>query len=489
MLQNTLVKLAALKEAHLIYESNIITAVQLVSRTAEIIAQLRDAKNPLKSIAFYLPNSPELICWQLACFHLGIMIVPIIYEHEPAYVEKVLHLTAPSLLMTTSNKGNQLSQMPCPVQMNDDRYDAVLTAKPITNLPHSTVSAEQTAMIIFSSGSTGTLKGIMHSYQSAYEFIQLLAEVLDAGKNLVYLVAQPMGHIGGITTTLLALLHDGQAILLEQFNCESYINAMARYQPTHINLHTPLFYELLHLPDLDKRAFSRIQSCFAGGDDIPRQLPAQFTAKTGAPMRIGYGMTEIGIVIVNKNPYGLHAGSSGRTIPQAMVELRDEHGKRVVQGEVGEIWVKSPACCKGYWQMPDLNQRSFDNGWFRTGDLASEDKEGYFWFKGRASQVIHSDNHIIYPQVIEQILFDCSAVKSAAVIAINDNLSNEIPVAFVELTHYHAHHEHVHDALMRILASELAAWEMPRKLFILDKMPLNTTGKIDRIALKKLTGE
>lgn len=486
MLQNTLAKLLDSKEAKIIYQDKAFTAKQIYLRTINIIETLKTSHDLTKPLALCLPNSPELVCWQLACFHLGIVIVPIIYEQSPEHIQQVLKLTKPETLLITTEKNKKLIKPECKIDIIDDQCGAVSRSYQKNTFDSvSTVSSDQLAMIIFSSGSTGQMKGIQHTYQSAYGFIQLLTNVLDAISHMIYLVAQPMGHIGGIVTTLLTLLNEGTVVLLEEFEITRYLSMAVRYQPTHVNLHTPLFYEIINYPKVNKDAFARVQSCFAGGDDIPRELPAQFTEKTGAKMRIGYGMTEIGIVTVNKDPYEKYSGSSGKKVSQALIEIRKiQDGTLAKTDEVGEIWAQSPACCTGYWDMPELNEKTLVNGWFRTGDLAYQDSDGYYWYKGRANQVICRGNELIYPEEIEQALFDSPDVKSAAVIGLNDQMEGEVPIAFVELKNPADNTKEIHDKIMQHVTKHLQKWQVPVEIKVIEKMPLNMTGKIDRNALK-----
>lgn len=491
MLQNALTELLTCNNARLIYKNHPFTARQLAARAATQMQILIELKHQTHPIAFCMPNSPELLSMQLACFHLGIPIVPIIYDQPPEHIQQVVTLTQPARLYMTSEKQEEIwdasVEIDCQIEIIDD------TSKTISEMDGADLQSIQLlpihakehdlAAIMFSSGTSGQLKGIMHTYKSLTGFIDTLNEILAIENGLTYLVAQPMGHIGGITTTLTTLLHDGSAILMNEFDVTHFMELMHQHQPTHINLHTPLFYDLLNFPKINKKDFAKIKCAFAGGDDIPIDLPAKFTKATGAPMRIGYGMTEIGIVTINSDPYDDHAGSVGKIISSAVIQIRDDIGVVVAPDVTGEIWVKSPACCLGYWQMAKLNQSTFVDGWFRTGDLAYIDKDGYYWYMGRATQLIHRLNHCVYPSDIEQVLFTYPGIKSAAVIGIKDAKEGEAPVAFVDFKSAVVD-DGAQDKLLQFMAKHLDAWQMPKQVIVLDELPLNLTGKIDRNKLK-----
>lgn len=468
---------------------------QIAHRAQALVQELKERDFQGKHLAFYIPNSPELLCWQLAAFYLGIPIIPIIYEQDPSLVQEILQSTQARYLLTTSEKMNALSALhqtsSYEILVADDTHQALSTfsSEPFT-LKRSSVSDQNLAMIIFSSGTSGSLKGIMHSYRTTLGFIQMLGEILKAQLGMVYVIAQPMGHIGGISTLLLTLLQEGTAILLDKFEVSEYLHTLKHYRPTHINLHTPLFYEILNYPELDKTAFDRLVTCFAGGDDIPLNLPSEFKAKTGALMQIGYGMTEIGIVILNEMPYNQYKGSCGKKINSALIILKDKDDieKIVKTGETGEIWVQSPACCLGYWKLPELNKKTLVNGWFRTYDLAYQDKEGYYWYQGRMQDVIHRGQHVLYPQTLERCLFDYPGVKTAAVIGVPSATEGSIPIAFIELKSSLQepiqNPAQLEQAILKYLVSKLPSWALPKTIKIIQKIPLNLTGKIDRLALK-----
>lgn len=501
MLQNALLHIANSKDAQLIYQSLKFSAYQLGVRSYEIVETLTKMQCQNQRLAFCLPNSPELLCWYLACIHLGITIIPLQFEHNAQFIEKALQLTEPFCLFTNSLKKRDLGDIrlpkQCKMEIIDDTYKALykhieqqtnLIFNPERDL--SKVDPKTLAMIIFSSSSEGELKGIMHSYQSAYAFIDMLSDVQSAKEHPLYVVAESLGQMGGITNTLLTLLKNGTVVLLDHFEVRDYLETLSQYKPTHIDLRKPFFYNILNYPNLDKKGFDRILTCFVGCDEISPELPAQLHEKTGAPIQTGYGLAETGFVTINRTAWLKNPGSCGQKIPFASIDLKDEGNGYVRIGEVGEIWIKSPALSLGYWNMPELTQTMFVNGWFKTGDLAMLDKEGYYWFKGKKTEIIHRDQHFIYPQTIEQILLKCPDVKIAAVVATPDPNEGEVPIAFVELkeriTEIKVNGNSIKEKLLKHCKDELLLYQQPKELYILDKLPLNQTGKIDKKVLQKM---
>lgn len=491
MLQNTLIKLFSSKKSRIIYQSETLSSQQLGARAYEIIQFLKLLNLENQRIAFCLPNSPELLCWHIACFYLGIPIIPIIYEQTPGFIEEVIHLTRPSYLIVSSAKKEELNLAclrTCKIKIIDDKAQAIkkmALPHPLPLIPSSTIQSSALAMVIFSSESSGQLKGIKHTYESAYEFLIGLENALNTHTELTFPIAQSLGHVEGIVTTLMCLLNEGLGILLDGFEVSDYLSALKQYHPTHIYLPISLFNDLTHFPGIDNMAFSQIKICLGVGHDCPVELPTLFTEKTGAVLQVGYGMPEIGIIMVNPFPYDKYKGSYGTQFAFTEITLRDETGNIVQGRETGEIWVKSPALCQGYWNSPTLDQ-NFKDGWLKTHDLAFQDSDGYFWFRGRITDVIYSENHRLYPKNIEDVLSTYPAVKAVAVIGLSHLQKQEVPVAFVELKNFKEENSEIQDAILEFATKHLQQWQIPHKVFILEKLPLNLTGKIDRIKLKKM---
>jgi long-chain acyl-CoA synthetase len=241
----------------------------------------------------------------------------------------------------------------------------------------------------------------MHSYDSAKNIIKTLIDLFAIKNTSIYLIAQSLGHLSGITALLMTMLQEGTVVLLENFVMADYIADMERYKVTHINLSASLFNEIAHYSEINRNAFNYLQSCFVGGDMISRNLPLTFTTATGAKMQTGYTMSEVGIITYNQEPYEDFAGSWGKKINGVDIQLRNASGEIVGTKETGEIWIKSPACCIGYWNNETLNAKTFMQGWFRTGDLACADEKGYYWYKGQMSDADYAAADIQQTETIE----------------------------------------------------------------------------------------
>jgi long-chain acyl-CoA synthetase len=196
----------------------------------------------------------------------------------------------------------------------------------------------------------------------------------------------------------------------------------------------------------------------------------------------GYGMTESAPLVVN--PMGaIRPGSLG--VPVESVELRivDFAGRVVPEGETGEILVRSPASCIGYWNDPEVTRAAIEDGWLHTGDLASRDPEGYYWFRGRKKEIIIRAGSNISPQEVEEALYRHPAVSEAGVVGQSDPVLGEMVVAFVVLR---GGSQAQAAELRQSVQNHLADYKVPQKFFFLPEMPKSLTGKVNRRALKEM---
>jgi acyl-coenzyme A synthetase/AMP-(fatty) acid ligase len=243
---------------------------------------------------------------------------------------------------------------------------------------------------------------------------------------------------------------------------------------------------LLHLirePDTTAEDFASVRFCRSGGDKVPAELEKEFAALTGQPIREGYGMTEIGLAANNPPGRANRLGSIGVPNPGFAFAIRDADGREVPDGGEGRIWIRTRSQAAGYWNDPQASAEVARDGWFDTGDVMKADADGYLWFCGRQKQIIVHDGSNISPQEVEEALLEHAAIENAGVVGVQDLLHGENVRAYVELK----------PGAPAPTAAELIAfararvgYKAPEEIVILDGMPLNATGKVDRAALKRL---
>jgi acyl-CoA synthetase (AMP-forming)/AMP-acid ligase II len=186
---------------------------------------------------------------------------------------------------------------------------------------------------------------------------------------------------------------------------------------------------------------------------------------------------------VTFNPAGsVRTGSLGHAA-NAFLRIIDSKGNDVIPGGVGEIVVRSSANCLGYWNDPEATAALLEGGWLRTGDLASQDDDGYYWFKGRLKQIIIRGGRNISPQEVEEALYHHPAVLEAAVVGVPDSVFGTIPVAFVSVREGRSIQA---DVLLAYVRRRLSDYKVPERIFFMDVLPKGLTGKVDRRRLRDI---
>ena len=232
--------------------------------------------------------------------------------------------------------------------------------------------------------------------------------------------------------------------------------------------------------------FSSLRVCMAGGDKVSAELEREFTELAGFPIDEIYGMSEIGLAAANPPDGPIKLGSIGRLAAGFAAWVRDEDRNELPIGGEGRLWIKSPANTIGYWNRQDATAETIVDGWLDTGDVVKANEDGYLWFEGRRKQIIIHDGSNICPQEVEDSLLEHASVAAAGVIGIHDPVHGENVRAYITFK----------EGAKRPTAAELikfsrqrVGYKAPEEIVVLDEMPQNATGKIDRVTLKKLAEE
>jgi long-chain acyl-CoA synthetase len=241
---------------------------------------------------------------------------------------------------------------------------------------------------------------------------------------------------------------------------------------------------LLSLNDEEVGKFASLRFCIAGGASMPVPIMEKFEARFGKPIHEGDGPTECSPVTC-VNPIGgiRKPGSVGLPIPNVEMNIQDAEGNALPAGEMGEICVRGPNIMKGYWKRPEETAESFFGDWYRTGDMGHCDDDGYFYIVDRLKDMIIVSGMNVYPKMIEDVIYQCQGIKEVAVVSEPDELRGEIPAAHVvcdegsDLTAAD---------IRRFCKDKLAAFQLPRKVYIRDALPKTPTGKILKRELRQL---
>lgn len=340
-------------------------------------------------------------------------------------------------------------------------------------------------IICYTSGTTGRPKGAVLTQANMFWNALNNQYALDITSKDITHVLLPLFHIGGIGLFAFpTLLAGGTIVVPNKFHPEEVIRAIEMYGIT-IVMGVPTIHDTIRKHPLFATAdFSSVRWFYSGGAPCPKELIHSFLER-GLPFGQGMGMTETSptIFMLSEEDYRRKVGSIGKPVMFCDIALVDEAGKPVKQGEVGELILKGPNILKEYWGLPEQTKEAIRDGWFYTGDLMRQDEEGFIYVAGRKKDMIISGGENIYPLEVEQIIYTHEAVSEAAVIGIENEKWGEIPIAFISLSDGKTISD---EELISFCKTKLANYKVPKRIYVLDELPKNATGKIDKVKLKEL---
>jgi acyl-CoA synthetase (AMP-forming)/AMP-acid ligase II len=337
------------------------------------------------------------------------------------------------------------------------------------------------AMFLYTSGSTGTPKGVVLSHQSHIWVVEArLAPGLDRHR---YLIAAPLYHMNALALSKLACAAHATVVLLPQFSARAYIEAIGHYRPTWLTAVPPMIAIMLQELDLLARTdLGSVEFIRMGSAPVSASLMQQIrTMLPRAAVTNAYGTTEAGPVVFGPHPRGLPQPemSVGYPHPQVALRLVDGDNRNAAQGV---LEMKCPALMNGYHNRPDVTPPFTDDGFYITGDVFRRDADGFYYFVGRTDDMFVSGGENIYPADVERMLERHPAVAQAAVVPIDDAIKGQKPVAFVIAKPGQAPGE---DEIKRFALANAPAYAHPRFVWFLDALPLASTNKVDRNALRR----
>jgi long-chain acyl-CoA synthetase len=341
------------------------------------------------------------------------------------------------------------------------------------------------AMFLYTSGSTGAPKGVVLSHQSHIWVVETrLAPNLDRHR---YLIAAPLYHMNALALAKLACAAHATIVLLPQFSARAYIEAIGRYRCTWLTAVPPMIAMMLREHDLIARTdLSSVEFIRMGSAPVSHSLMEAIRhALPQASVTNAYGTTEAGPVVFGPHPNGLPQPemSVGTPHPQVALRLVDGDDRNSIEGV---LEMKCPALMNGYHNRPDVRPPFTADGFYVTGDVFRRDTDGFHYFVGRTDDMFVSGGENIYPSDVERMLERHPDVAQAAVVPIDDEIKGQKPVAFVVPK---AERRPSEDEIKRFALANAPAYAHPRFVWFADELPLASTNKVDRNALRRLAEE
>ncbi len=455
----------------------------LDERSARVAGLLQDhGVKPGDRVAIMLPNLPEFAVIYYGVLRAGGVVVPmnpLLKAREVAYY---LGDSGARLIFAWDGVADEVGK-------GAEKAGAeVIGVDPATFTPglaeaspvHDVVDrdAQDTAVILYTSGTTGQPKGAELTHANLTSNVEVLStDLMELTPDDVIFGGLPLFHSFGQTCTLNAAVYSGASLsLLPRFDPTQALQLLAGHRATVFAGVPTMYGALLAQPDRESYDVSALRVCVSGGSAMPVEVLRGFEQAFGCKVLEGYGLSETSPVASFNHPdRERKPGSIGTPIRGVEMRVVDDLGNEVPQGEVGEIVIRGDNIMKGYWQRPDATAAAIPDGWFRSGDLGRVDEDGYFAIVDRKKDMIIRGGYNVYPREIEEVLYEHPAVAEAAVFGVPDPQLGEEVAAAIALK---PGAEVDPEELKEHVKSQVAAYKYPRKVWIVDALPKTPTGKI-----------
>jgi long-chain acyl-CoA synthetase len=327
-----------------------------------------------------------------------------------------------------------------------------------------------TAVILYTSGTTGTPKGAELTHFNLRRNAEIAIDLFGVRDDAVTLGALPLFHSFGQTCGLNATVGAGGCLtLVPRFDPERVLEVIERDRVTVFEGVPTMYAALLNHPQRERFDTATLRVCVSGGAAMPVEVMRAFERAFGCAVLEGYGLSETSPVASFNHP-GRERKPGSIGTPVDGVEM-----KLVGDGEIGEIAIRGHNVMKGYWRRPDATAEAIRDGWFHTGDLARVDEDGYFFIVDRKKDMVIRGGYNVYPREVEEVLYEHPAVREAAVVGVpHPELGEEVAAAVVLAPGAAADELEIVDFVKR----QVAAYKYPRLVWFVDELPKGSTGKI-----------
>jgi long-chain acyl-CoA synthetase len=452
--------------------------------SARVAALLRQkGVEPGERVGLMLPNVPYFPAIYYGILRAGAVVVPMNVLLKEREVNFYLGDSGAKLLFAwhdfadAAETGAADAGAEC-ILVKPGEFEQLLVAQePDRELADR--SGEDTAVILYTSGTTGKPKGAELTHDNLYRNCLMASVTLgEFSHEDVLLGALPLFHSFGQTCTMNSAVSVGATVtMIPRFDPEKALEMLSRDQVT-VFLGVPTMYNaMLHAKNADTADASTLRRCMSGGAAIPVELIRGFEAKFDCAILEGYGLSETSPVASFNHPdRERKPGSIGTPIEGVEMQVWDEQGNELPQGEVGEIVIRGHNIMKSYWERPEATAEAINSdGWFRTGDMAKVDEDGYFFIVDRKKDLIIRGGYNVYPREVEEVLYEHPAIQEAAVVGVPDDaLGEEVGAAVVLKEGGSLDAQEV----KTYVKEQVAAYKYPRKVWFVDELPKGPTGKI-----------
>jgi O-succinylbenzoate-CoA ligase len=461
----------------------------LANRCANLLASLGIGKGD--RVGLLMPNSVEFCCVFYGAAKIGAVAVPLNTRLTAPEVDFILADSGSKAVIYGEALAPVVDAIKADTDSSCNASDWVLAGSGIDSLgerlkaaaatePADEYGGRDNLFIMYTSGTTGHPKGVVHTHDSVHSAASSWCATIDVRYQDRLLLPLPMFHVAALTTVIFCAMRGVSLISMPQFDPAQVWSLIVDERvsiggavPAILNFmrQVPQFAEL-NAPDF--RYF------ITGGAPMPEALIRMYAAKNIEVVQ-GYALTEScgGGTLLLSDDALRKAGSAGRATMFTDVRVRSDDGVISDRGE-GEVVIKSDILLKEYWNRPDATRSAFDDGWFRTGDIGEIDDEGYLYIKDRLKDMIISGGENIYPAEIETVIIGIAGVSEVAVIGLTDEKWGEIACAIVVADQSEVSEQQI----VEFCGTRLARYKLPKRVIFADSIPRNPTGKVLKRVLR-----
>jgi long-chain acyl-CoA synthetase len=478
--------------SRIVTADHITASDELKSRVGLWAAHLRSRHEQGSRVGLVSRNDEAFIVGYLACLTAGMIVVPMNpLSPEPERARDMATVRMSEVLIGPSSRSEADSvRSAAPDVAVTIIEDENVTAEPLDPMiDAAAVAPDDVAVLLFTSGTAGPSKAAILTHRNLRaSLLSMEATGVDLRSHPQAVIALvPLFHVFGLNVIVNLALSVGATIVLhDEFDPKRLVEEASAYDVTILAGPPNMWRSLARLDPSETAALRTLDIAVSGAAPLDPTVAKDMRNRHGVDLREGYGLTETAAVL--SSGFGIETmevGSVGVVMPGVECRLVDTEGHDVLIGDIGEVWVKGPMVSPGYWEDDEATKLTrTDDGWFRTGDLATVDEDGHLSISGRTKDLVIVAGFNVHPAEVENVLQGHPAVESAAVVGIPDDSTGERVKAFVTL-HADADAEGIEERLLAVCYGSLARYKVLKSIEVRDELPVGIAGKVRR---RDLTG-
>ncbi|SEA79035.1 Acyl-CoA synthetase (AMP-forming)/AMP-acid ligase II [Thalassobacillus cyri] len=486
----------------IVWNNQRITYLELQKQVHQLASWMTEYGSIKKNdrVALLLGNRPEFIQMFLACAYLGVIVVPLNVRSSKKELLNMIEKAGASMLCAEGDYAEvvevwQASHPTNSVIMTNEvplnkpytLFDHIFEAESsISAYPH--IREEDPLYIMFTSGTTGEPKGAVGSHVNVIHSVLNYSQVFQAAEPIRTLIAVPLFHVTGLVGQMFYMIISGgtNVLLKRRYQTGPYLDLIEREKITFLFNVPTIYIMMMSHEEFTSFDLSSIEiMAFGGAPMSPETITALMKALPKSRLHNAYGATETtSPAAIMPRDYPLDKTASvGKAVPTGEFKVIAETGEELPAGEIGELYIKGPMIVHEYWQNQEAVQRSFDQGYWKSGDMAKIDGDGFLYIMDRKKDIINRGGEKVFSAEVENILYGHPDVMEAAIIGVPDDIFGEEVKAYIVPKEGKNPSP---SAIQTYMKEHVADYKVPKKIEIIDFLPRNPGGKILKTKLLQL---